>query len=171
MIVQVYHVVLAFGSNEGDRLATLLAAEQRLAEHPLIQNLTLSPFRETLALTPHGVDPTAPKYLNAVATLTTTLTAEELLTVTQAIEAEFGRVRTVQWGDRTLDIDIIVFGGKTLRSDTLTIPHPRAHERDFVLSPWLALDPDAALIGHGRVADLLTNLGDTTSPYAVEASP
>jgi len=170
MITQAHQVVLAFGSNQGDRLNTILAAQARLAEHAAIGNLRVSPLRETLALTPKGVDPDAPKYLNAVATLTTTLSPQELLGVTQAVEAEFGRVRTEQWGDRTLDIDIIVYGGKTVRSPELSIPHPRAHERDFVLAPWLELDPDATLIGHGRVADLLTTLGDTTSAFIAEAN-
>jgi 2-amino-4-hydroxy-6-hydroxymethyldihydropteridine diphosphokinase len=170
MIAQVNQVVLAFGSNQGERSETIRAAEARLAQHPSIQNVRMSPFRETLALTPTGIDPSAPKYLNAVATLSTTLTAPELLSVIQGIEAEFGRVRTQQWADRTLDIDIIMFGGKTLRTADLTIPHPRAHERDFVLAPWAELDPDAVLISHGRVADLLAQLGDTTRAYVAEAS-
>lgn len=165
MITQVHEVVLAFGSNQGDRAATLRAAQQKLAEHGAIHAFQPSPFRETLALTAHGIDPNAPKYLNGVAKLETTLSADELLELTQQVETEFGRVRTEQWGDRTLDIDIITFGGKTIRTKTLRVPHPRAHERDFVLAPWLDLDPDAALIGHGRVADLLTALGDTTLPF------
>nr|WP_309478079.1 2-amino-4-hydroxy-6-hydroxymethyldihydropteridine diphosphokinase [Leucobacter luti] len=67
-------------------------------------------------------------------------------------------------GDRTLDIDIILFGGRVIQDERLTVPHPRAHERDFVLAPWLALDPNAVLMGHGRVAELLHRIGDTTAP-------
>lgn len=168
MIAQVTEVVLAFGSNQGDRATTIRAAQQRLAELPGVQNLRASALRETLALTPTGVDPDAPRYLNGVALLTTTLDAHELLHHIRDAETEFGRVRHEQWGDRTLDIDIIVFGGKVIRDDELTVPHPRAHERDFVLSPWHDIDPDAVLIGHGRVAQLLDAIGDTTTTYTEE---
>lgn len=170
MIAQVTEVVLAFGSNQGDRAATIRGAQQRIAALPGIQAFRASPLRETLALTPAGVDPDAPRYLNGVALLTTTLSAHDLLASIREVEAEFGRVRHEQWGDRTLDIDLIVFGGKVIRDDELTVPHPRAHERDFVLSPWHDIDPDAVLIGHGRVAQLLTALGDTTTPFSEEAT-
>lgn len=162
MISQISEVVLAFGSNQGDRGEIIRAAQQRLAEHPEISAWRASPLRETLALTPSGIDPDAPRYLNGVAICSSTLSPDELLTLAHEIESEFGRVRAEQWGDRTLDIDIISFGGTTRRSETLTIPHPRAHERDFVLAPWLDLDADAVLIGHGRVAELLATIGDTT---------
>lgn len=162
MISQISEVVLAFGSNQGDRGEIIRAAQQRLAEHPEISAWRASPLRETLALTPSGIDPDAPRYLNGVALCSTTLSPDELLTLAHEIESEFGRVRAEQWGDRTLDIDIISFGGTTRRSERLTIPHPRAHERDFVLAPWLDLDADAVLIGHGRVAELLVTIGDTT---------
>lgn len=162
MIAQISEVVLAFGSNQGDRGEIIRAAQQRLAEHPEISAWRASTLRETLALTPSGIDPNAPRYLNGVAICSTTLSPDELLALAHEIESEFGRVRAEQWGDRTLDIDIISFGGTTRRSETLTIPHPRAHERDFVLAPWLDLDADAVLIGHGRVANLLATIGDTT---------
>lgn len=170
MIAQVAEAVLAFGSNQGDRAQTLHDAQVRLTESPGIESLQPSPLRETIALTPTGLDPDAPRYLNAVAKLTTTLDAHELLALIREIETEFGRVRHEQWGDRTLDIDIIVFGGKVITEPELTVPHPRAHERDFVLSPWLALDPDAVLIGHGRVASLLEQIGDTTTPFVQEVT-
>lgn len=168
MIAQISEVVLAFGSNQGDRGEIIRAAQNQLAAHPALSAWRVSPLRETLALTPQGVDPDAPRYLNGVVICTTTLSPEQLLELAHEVEAEFGRVRAEQWGDRTLDIDIISFGGVARRSDTLTLPHPRAHERDFVLAPWLDLDPDAVLLGHGRVADLLARIGDTTMPLTAE---
>ncbi len=165
MIAQVVPVLLAFGANLGDRGETIRAAQRSLAAADGISGLVASPLRETIALTGEGPDPDAPRYLNGVATAETTLTAHELLDLTQAIEAAFGRVRDVRWGDRTLDIDLILYGGRVLRDERLTVPHPRAHERDFVLAPWHDLDPDAVLMGHGRVADLLARVGDTTRPF------
>lgn len=170
MIVQLVPVLLAFGANLGDRGETILAAQEALAAEPGIRDLHASPLRETIALTTDGPDPDAPRYLNGVARADTTLTPHQLLDVVQRIEAEHGRTRDVRWGDRTLDIDIILYGGRAIQDDRLTVPHPRAFERDFVLSPWLALDPDAVLMGHGRVADLLARVGDTTRPLAMPAS-
>lgn len=164
MIAQVVPILLAFGANLGDRGETIVAAQTALAGEPGIRNLVVSPLRETIALTTAGPDPDAPRYLNGVAKADTTLTPHGLLDVVQRIEAEHGRTRDVRWGDRTLDIDIILFGGRAVQDDRLTVPHPRAFERDFVLSPWLALDPDAVLMGHGRVAELLARVGDTTRP-------
>lgn len=169
MIAQLHHAVLAFGSNQGDRAGTIRAAQEHLANTPGISDVATSPLRETIAVTPDGLDPDAPRYLNGVATLTTTLTAHDLHDITRRLEDEFGRVRHERWGDRTLDIDLIVFGGTVLKDEQLTVPHPRAHERDFVLAPWLDLEPDAVLIGHGRVAQLLAAIGDTTTPFEVEA--
>lgn len=165
MIAQLTEVVLAFGSNLGDRARTIRDAQRELSAHEAIRSFVASPLRETLALTPDGVDPDAPRYLNGVASFTTTLSPAELHELTRAIEDEFGRVRHDLWGDRTLDIDIIVFGGKVVAEPELSIPHPRAHERDFVLAPWLEIDPNAVLIGHGRVSALLAQMGDTTLAF------
>ena len=164
MIAQVVDVLLAFGANLGDRGETIRAAQREIAGAPGISEFLASPLRETIALTPDGPDPDAPRYLNGVATARTTLTPHELLDLTQRVETAHGRTRDVRWGARTLDIDIILFGGRVVQDERLTVPHPRAHERDFVLSPWLAMDPDAVLMGHGRVAELLARLGDTTRP-------
>jgi 2-amino-4-hydroxy-6-hydroxymethyldihydropteridine diphosphokinase len=168
VIAQVTEVVLAFGSNQGDRAQTIHDAQMLLAETPGIEAVQPSPLRETVALTPTGLDPDAPRYLNSVAKVTTTLDPHQLLTRTREIETALGRVRHEQWGDRTLDIDIIVFGGKVIADPDLIVPHPRAHERDFVLAPWHALDPDAVLIGHGRIAALLEQLGDSTTSFTQE---
>lgn len=166
MIAQVMPVLLAFGANLGDRGETIVEAQREIAEAPGIENLTASPLRETIALTPNGPDPDAPRYLNGVATAITTLSPHELLDLLQSVEQRHGRVRDIRWGDRTLDIDLILYGGRVIKDDRLTVPHPRAHERDFVLSPWLDLEPNAVLMGHGRVADLIASIGDTTLPLS-----
>lgn len=147
--------VVALGSNLGDRGATLLAAVRELAEADGVEVTAVSTLLETAALTPDGIDPDAPRYLNGVVLLRTTLTPTALLDLLGEIEDRHGRVRHERWGDRTLDLDIVDFAGLTSSSTRLTLPHPRAHERDFVLRPWLEVDPDAVLPGHGRVADLL----------------
>lgn len=164
MIAQVFPVLLAFGANLGDRGETIRAAQAELAAAPGLHRFEASPLRETIALTTEGPDPDAPRYLNGVARADTTLPPHELLDLLQAVESAHGRERHARWGDRTLDIDLILYGGRVIKDDRLTVPHPRAHERDFVLSPWLDLEPGAVLMGHGRVADLLARIGDTTSP-------
>jgi 2-amino-4-hydroxy-6-hydroxymethyldihydropteridine diphosphokinase len=82
----------------------------------------------------------------------------DLLGLLHVVEAAFDRVREVRWGPRTLDLDIVDFAGTTSGDPVLTLPHPRAHERAFVLVPWLDVDPDATLPRHGRVADLVAGL-------------
>lgn len=165
MIGQIVQVLFAFGANLGDRGETIRAAQRELAQAPGIREFAASSLRETIALTESGPDPDAPRYLNGVAAAQTSLPPHELLDLMQRIEAAHGRVRDARWGDRTLDIDLILYGGRVIRDERLVVPHPRAHERDFVLSPWLDLDPDAVLMGHGRVAALLRRLGDTTRPF------
>lgn len=154
-------VVLAFGANLGDREETIRAAARELAVTPGITGLRLSPLHESVAVTLDGPDSSKPAYLNAVATARTTLGPEELLALVGRIENRHGRVRDERWGDRTLDIDIIALGETELNTKTLTIPHPRASERDFVLAPWLELNPHAQLPGHGGVAELLSRLRAT----------
>lgn len=166
MTGRIVTALLAFGANLGDRGETIAAAQRELQETPGILGLRASPLRETVALTPEGRDPDAPRYLNGVALVETTLGPHALLDAMQAAEARHGRVRDARWGDRTLDIDLILYGGSSIRDERLTVPHPFAHERDFVLAPWLELDPHAVLIGHGRVAELLGRVGDTTTPLS-----
>jgi len=165
MIAQLVPVLLAFGANLGDRGETIAAAQREIAGADGVTQLLASPLRETIALTPDGPDEAAPRYLNGVAMAQTSLSAHALLDLLQQVEHAHGRVRDKRWGDRTLDIDLVLFGGRAINDDRLTVPHPRAHERDFVLAPWLDLDPDAVLMGHGRVRDLLARLGDTTRPF------
>ena len=155
--------VISLGANLGDRRATLLAAVREIAEADGVELTAISPVIETAALRPEGIDHDAPAYLNAVALVNTTLTPGALLDVLTRIERTHGRVRAERWGDRTLDLDIVDFAGLVSSSERLTLPHPRAFERDFVLKPWLAVDPDAVLPGHGRVADLVAGL-DGSAP-------
>ncbi len=150
--------VVAFGANLGDRAATIDAAAAALGETDGVELVAIAPVIETPAVRPYGVDRDAPAYLNTVAVLTTTLEPHELHAVLRALEDEHGRTRTERWGDRTLDLDLIVYGDLVQDDPELTIPHPRAHERDFVLRPWLVADPLAVLPGRGRVDLLLAEL-------------
>ncbi len=150
--------VVALGANLGQRAATLEAAIDELRRLALTSDVRVSTPIETVAVTLQGEDEDAPRYLNAVAVLQTRLAPAELLASLHRIEARHGRVRRERWGDRTLDLDLIVYGDETIRRDDLVVPHPRAHEREFVLAPWAQVDPDAEIPGRGRVADLLEGL-------------
>jgi 2-amino-4-hydroxy-6-hydroxymethyldihydropteridine diphosphokinase len=150
--------VIAYGGNLGDRRATVLAAVADLAAADGVEVTAVSDAIETVALRPHGEDPTAPAYLNGVVLVRTTLSPDDLLALLHRIEAEHGRVRAEHWGDRTLDLDLVDYDGERRDDPVLTLPHPRAAERTFVLRPWHQVDPDAVLPGHGRVADLLAAL-------------
>ncbi len=152
--------VVALGANLGDRAETLSAAAAELRALPLVEDVRVSEAVDSVALTLDGPDPDAPAYLNAVALVTTRLAPSILLAYLQAIEARHGRVRRERWGARTLDLDLIAYGDVISDDPVLTLPHPRAAERDFVLAPWLALDPDAELPGRGRVDVLLARLGE-----------
>lgn len=165
MIAQVVPILFAFGSNLGERAETIRNAQRDLSSSPGIDQFQASPLRETVALGVDGPDASAPGYLNGVASAQTTLNPHQVLALMQTLEHEYGRTRAERWGDRTLDIDLILYGGRVVKDEQLTVPHPRAHERDFVLAPWLDLDPNAVLMGHGRVADLLERIGDTTTVY------
>jgi 2-amino-4-hydroxy-6-hydroxymethyldihydropteridine diphosphokinase len=150
--------VVALGANLGDRTATLNAALADLQRLPLVDGVRASSAVESVAVTPEGPDADAPAYLNAVAIVTTRLAPSVLLAFLHAIEARYGRERRERWGDRTLDLDLIAYGDVVSDDPLLMLPHPRAAERDFVLVPWLSIDPDAALPGSGRVDVLLQKL-------------
>ncbi|MFB2554553.1 2-amino-4-hydroxy-6-hydroxymethyldihydropteridine diphosphokinase [Herbiconiux liangxiaofengii] len=161
--------VLAFGSNLGDREATILAAVDDLRATPGIEVGAVSRLYETVAIKPGGADYDAPSYLNAVALIRTSLHPEELLGEVNRIEHDHGRVRAERWGDRTLDVDIVTFASIIRTTPRLTLPHPRAAERDFVLVPWLEVDPAASLPGLGRADALLAAIPESTlRPYAGE---
>jgi len=142
---------LALGGNLGDRLGTLQAGLNLLAASEGLTATGVSPVYETR---PVG-GPEQPDFLNAIVEVRTTLLARQLLASCQAAERALGRVRTVAWGPRTLDIDVICCGDELSDDPILTLPHPRAHERAFVLAPWHDLDPGASLPGHGPIAGLL----------------
>lgn len=157
--------VVALGANLGDRAETMTAAIKDLARVPLVDAVRVSEPVESVALKPEGPDASAPAYLNAVAILTTRLAPSVLLGYLHAIEQRHGRVRSVArsareggWEDRTLDLDLIAYGDVVSDDPRLLLPHPRAAERDFVLGPWLAVDPDAVLPGAGRVDEALRRL-------------
>ncbi|WP_144765008.1 2-amino-4-hydroxy-6-hydroxymethyldihydropteridine diphosphokinase [Curtobacterium sp. 9128] len=159
--------VVALGANLGDRGSTLRAAAAEIAALPDVEPVSSSHEVESVALTVDGLDTDKPRYRNAVVVVDTALTPEQLLDALHRVEDAHGRTREVRWGDRTLDLDVVALtdaDGTHVLVDTatLTVPHPRAHERAFVLAPWLDADPDATLPGVGRVADLLTALGDDT---------
>ncbi len=145
-------VVIALGSNLGDREANLNRAEAELSE--VIRIDAISSFIDT---DPVG-GPEQPDYLNAVLVGDCDREPEELLQLLLQIESRLGRVRDVKWGPRTLDLDLIVAGDLLIDSEELQLPHPRAHERAFVLAPWLEIDPDGYIPGQGRIADLLAEL-------------
>jgi 2-amino-4-hydroxy-6-hydroxymethyldihydropteridine diphosphokinase len=143
--------VLALGSNLGSRLDILQGAVDAVAGLPGVWIEKVSPVYETA---PVG-GPQQPEYLNAILLARTALSPYALLDGLHQVEAAFDRVREVRWGPRTLDIDIIAYEGAACGDPSLTLPHPRAHERAFVLAPWHDADPDAAIPGRGPVADLL----------------
>jgi 2-amino-4-hydroxy-6-hydroxymethyldihydropteridine diphosphokinase len=148
-------VVLALGSNLGDRLANLQSGVDALCAEPGLQDVAVSPVYETA---PVG-GPGQPDYLNAVLVAATSLPARAVLRRGQAAEDALGRVRGERWGPRTLDVDVIVYGDQASGDAELTLPHPRAHERAFVLAPWHDVQPGAVIPGRGRVADLLAAVG------------
>ncbi|MGY2127156.1 2-amino-4-hydroxy-6-hydroxymethyldihydropteridine diphosphokinase [Blastococcus sp. SYSU DS0617] len=149
-------VVLSLGANLGDRAGTVRAALAALAEEgPLAHS--------GLYETPPWGPVEQPPYLNAVAVLEGDRSARGWLARAHELEQAAGRTREVRWGARTLDVDVVTVTGKhgdpVLADDPeLTLPHPRAHERAFVLVPWLAVDADAELPGRGRVGDLVATL-------------
>jgi 2-amino-4-hydroxy-6-hydroxymethyldihydropteridine diphosphokinase len=149
-------VVLALGSNLGDRLANLQAGVDALTSGPEITATAVSAVYET---SPVG-GPDQPDFLNAVLLAVSALPARALLDRCQAAERARGRVRTARWGPRTLDIDIVAYDAETSDDPALTLPHPRARERAFVLVPWLDADPLADLPGFGPVAELAVRVGD-----------
>jgi len=153
-----HRVVLSVGSNLGDRLGTLQGCVQAIGGLPETDVLAISPVYETA---PVG-GPAQPDYLNAVLIAGTGLAPLDLLAATQRIEADSGRIRVAgseRFGPRTLDIDIISYDEEINGDPVLTLPHPRAHERAFVLVLWHDIDPAAILPGRGPIATLLTVLG------------
>jgi 2-amino-4-hydroxy-6-hydroxymethyldihydropteridine diphosphokinase len=153
-VSQSARAVLSVGSNLGDRLGTLQGCVQAIAGLPGTDVLAVSPVYQTA---PVG-GPPQPDYLNAVLIVATSSPARDLLTATQRIEAAFGRVRAERFGPRTLDIDIVSYDGQVSSDPALTLPHPRAAQRAFVLQPWHDVEPGAELPGAGPIGPLLAGL-------------
>lgn len=164
--------VVAIGANLGDREATMSAALQDLARLPLTTQVVAAAPIETVALTLDGPDAEAPAYLNSVALVTTRLAPSVLLGYLHAIEEAHGRpprrVDDLRWQSRTLDLDLIAYGDVRSGDPALTLPHPRAGERTFVLGPWLQVDPDAVLPGVGPVRALWARLADAEAAASAE---
>lgn len=130
---------IAFGSNLGDRLSNMLAALELLVSHDCVTCMAQSSLYETA---PVGGPPGQGPYLNGVVAVRTTLTPEALLAHCQTIESKLGRIRAVIWGPRTIDLDLLLFGDVVVQTDNLILPHPRMHERGFVLVPLAEIAPD-----------------------------
>jgi len=154
---------LALGSNLGDRLANLQRAADLLAGIEGVEVRRSSRVYET-----EPVGPPQPEYLNVVLEVRTSLDPGGLLAACLGIEDAMGRVRRERWGPRTVDVDVLTFGDQDVDEPELTIPHPRMHERGFVLVPLLELTADPHLPGGRRVADLRLGLASLTGvrPYA-----
>jgi 2-amino-4-hydroxy-6-hydroxymethyldihydropteridine diphosphokinase len=155
--------VLALGSNLGDRATMLQGAVDAILESPAVTGIAVSPVYETA---PVG-GPDQPDYLNAVLLLDTELPALALLERAQAVEETFGRIRRERHGARTLDVDVIAVGDEVRTDSVLSLPHPRAHERAFVLMPLADVAPDLVLPGRGQVSALVAALPDQASSAGV----
>ncbi len=142
--------ILALGSNLGERKGTLQSAVADLVDRPEVRLQNVSPVVTTK---PVGGPDGQPDFLNMVIAVETTLTPEDLLAHCQAVELAHHRTRDVRWGARTLDVDIITYGDVVSENVVLTLPHPRAAGRAFVLYPWSLMDPNATLAGQS-VAEL-----------------
>lgn len=151
-----HFAVIALGSNLAEPARQVRAALSALEAHPQIQIEKTSSLYLTA---PVGYDD-QPDFVNAVCSVRTSLDGVSLLAVLNRIEADFGRERTFRNAPRTLDLDIIDFDGISSDDPHLTLPHPRAHERSFVMKPLAEILPDFVLGGHGRAADLAAALGD-----------
>ena len=145
--------VVALGSNLGDRFDYLQKAVNEINSLTDIEILEISSVYETL---PVG-GPEQGNYLNAIVTLNTKFEAEELLLKLLLIELNLGRQREIAWGPRTIDLDLIWFEDQTINLENLVLPHPRAHERCFVIKPWLEIEPKAR-IGNTEIQEFLKDL-------------
>ena len=146
-------VVLSLGSNMGDSAAILQEGVDFLAETPDLMLVDVSPVYQTKPV--GGIE--QDDFLNLIVVAESTLEPLTILDRAQAIEDNFGRVRDVRFGPRTLDIDVIMVG-KRISEDNIELPHPRAHERAFVLVPWLDIDPKGEIAGHGPIAELIDDV-------------
>lgn len=141
--------VIALGANIGDP-----QEQMEIAVALLKESLDVKAVSDFYITKPVG-GPEQPDYLNAVCIAESELPAADLLSLLHGIEKVLGRERIERWGPRTIDLDLIQYGGILSYADELMLPHPRAHERRFVLEPWHSIDPDAILLTHGKISELL----------------
>lgn len=144
--------VISLGANIGDPKAQMDLAVAMLRE--AMEVISVSDYLSTKPVS----DIEQPDYLNAICITESDLPALDLLAVLNGIEKTLGRERLEKWGPRTIDLDLIQYGSLLSSADELTLPHPRAHERRFVLEPWISIDPEAILLTHGKVSELLAQL-------------
>ena len=144
--------IIALGSNIGDPKENLDMALALLREATEVTKISSSYITK-----PVGYED-QPDFVNAVCIIETALPALDLLKMLNGIEKAMGRERLIKWGPRIIDLDIIQYGSVLSSAEELTLPHPRAHERKFVLEPWHEIEPDAILLTHGKIADLLSKL-------------
>jgi 2-amino-4-hydroxy-6-hydroxymethyldihydropteridine diphosphokinase len=144
--------VIALGANIGNP-----QEQMDLAVALLKESLEVSAISSYFTTAPVG-GPEQPDYLNAVCIADSDLPAADLLALLHGIEKVLGRERTEHWGPRTIDLDLIQYGALLSYAEELLLPHPHAHERRFVLEPWFEIEPDAILLTHGKISDLLEQL-------------
>ena len=144
--------VIALGANIGDPKENLDLAIALLKEATDFQ------YASSYYSTAPVGGPAQPDYLNAVCIVESDLPAIDLLSLLHGVEKSLGRERIEHWGPRTIDLDLIQYGSLLSSSDELQLPHPRAHERRFVLEPWFEIEPDAILLTHGKISQLLEQL-------------
>lgn len=144
--------VIALGANLGNP-----EEQMEIAIALLREALDLQALSTVIRTAPVG-GPEQPDYLNAVCIAESELSATDLLALLHGIEKSLGRVRDERWGPRTIDLDLIQYGTILSSATELTLPHPRAHERRFVLEPWFEIEPDATLLTHGKISELLAQL-------------
>ena len=144
--------VISLGANIGDPKAQMDIAVALLRE--ALEVTAISEYFSTKPVS--NIE--QPDYLNAICIAESELPALDLLAVLHGIEKSLGRERLERWGPRTIDLDLIQYGSLLSSADELTLPHPRAHERRFVLEPWISIDPEAILLTHGKISELLEQL-------------
>ena len=144
--------VIAIGANIGDPKAQMDLVVAMLREATEV--VSVSEYFSTKPVS----DIEQPDYLNAVCIVESELPAIDLLSLLHGIEKALGRQRLEKWGPRTIDLDLIQYGSLLSSADELKLPHPRAHERRFVLEPWISIDPEAILLTHGKISELLVQL-------------
>ena len=145
--------VIALGANLGDPKRQISEAIDQIRDQIKVKSVS-----KLIETEPVGVADKQPNYINAILIGESELRPLDLMKVLSDIENKMGRFRSFPNAARTIDIDIIDYGGLFLESPELTLPHPRAHLRRFVLAPWLEIEPDGELSGHGPIRQLLANL-------------